>query len=328
MKVVKFTSNMADILRVFCNEYWPENEETQDSFFMDYYQKDSILKALDEGKSLPYYLAMDGDKCVGYFYHQTYHKYDVFSLGHFLDGMFAKAFPVLIKMFPNMMLEIHDYLSMEESKILDENNIKRINSKASFMDGEEVGEYESFSNWYSVDGKSDVVEFVESKFFPEIDVNSLSFSVLNGEQLFDFMKTKMFQVPDGYPLWCGGKVVGFHYLCMNNLHRGFGFSDEKSDIKFLIAHHEGTLVGCICFGVWPNSQDHQSLSFIDVAVPYRNKGVAKMMAKEIDKHLDPNLPFVLTDESEMGAKCGIANIFKNSITTTSVMKYREYYAYY
>lgn len=327
MKIEKFAPSLSNMFRAFCEEYWPESNNDEDLFFMDYCPKESLLKSLDKKEDMSYiYMAIEENHCVGYFYYEKYFKYDVFSFGYFLPGNTTNALTALCSQFPGMVLSLNDYCSVQESEAMDSNRFQRIDARASFEDRDERNEYAEIDRWYAVDGKSDIVEFLESHFFPEINIKDMEFEVLDGDELATFTKEKMFHLPYGYPIYGGGKIVGFHYLCMNNMHRGFGFNNQKSDIKMLIAHVDGTLVGCICFGVWPNN-NYQSLSFIDVAIPYRNRGVAKMMAKELDKHLNPELPLVLTDESEMGKECGMAKLFKKSIKSTKVYENREFFSY-
>ena len=84
MKIEKFASNLSNKFRTFCEELWPASTNDEDLFFMDYCPKESLLESLEKKEDMSYiYMAVEGNRCVGYFYHQKYFKYDVFSFGYF-----------------------------------------------------------------------------------------------------------------------------------------------------------------------------------------------------------------------------------------------------
>lgn len=84
--------------------------------------------------------------------------------------------------------------------------------------------------------------------------------------------------------------------------------------------YKGQVIGIMKYGLWGNEQ---SVAYIDVLVNCRNKGIATLMIKELDKHLYPMYELHLTDESELGHKCGMAKLFKKHIKSTVVKDYED-----
>ena len=96
MKIEKFAPSLSNMFRAFCEEYWPESNSDEASFFMDYCPKESLLKSLDKKEDMSHiYMAIEENHCVGYFYHEKYFKYDVFSFGYFLPGNTTNALATL-----------------------------------------------------------------------------------------------------------------------------------------------------------------------------------------------------------------------------------------
>lgn len=93
-------------------------------------------------------------------------------------------------------------------------------------------------------------------------------------------------------------------------------------VKTLVAMQNNRFIGVIHYGVW-NKNPYQSISYIDVAEPYKRKGVATKLIKELNKHLIPNMPLVLTDLSEEGKTVNIDKLFKKYISVCKVYTYSE-----
>lgn len=109
-------------------------------------------------------------------------------------------------------------------------------------------------------------------------------------------------------------VVGFHYFTYRDV-----FSGEPTK-DYLVALYKGQIIGIMKYGLWGKEQ---SVAYIDVLVNCRNKGIATLMIKELDKHLYPMYELHLTDESELGHKCGMAKLFKKYIKSTVVKDYED-----
>ena len=109
-------------------------------------------------------------------------------------------------------------------------------------------------------------------------------------------------------------VVGFHYFTYRDVFSG---EPEKD---YLVALYKGQIIGIMKYGLWGNEQ---SVAYIDVLNTCRNKGIATLMIKALDKHLYPMYELHLTDESELGHKCGMAKLFKKYIKSTVVKDYED-----
>ena len=106
-------------------------------------------------------------------------------------------------------------------------------------------------------------------------------------------------------------IAGFYY---------FGQYDPKGD-NVLLAKDNGNVVGCIKYGIYGTDCNfpHISLCFVDVKIPYRNKGIATRLFKEFGKILEKqNLPLYLTDESELGETCHMKDIALREIKNTDI----------
>ncbi len=170
-----------------------------------------------------------------------------------------------------------------------------------------------------------LVKAVEERFFPPYTPN-FNISILIKDtigkdpitkSLTAAMSDKIF-----VPYWRednSASMIGFHYFKSDDI-----WNLPSPKVKLLVAHIGNIMIGVIKYGVW-GKERYQSVSFIDVHLAYRNKGIAKRMIQELNKHLDTTMPLVLTDESEMGAKCHMADNFIRYITSTKVYRNnREY----
>lgn len=112
-------------------------------------------------------------------------------------------------------------------------------------------------------------------------------------------------------------IAGFRY---------FSYDNGQGD-KFLVARDGNNLLGVIKVGEYdintPNA--HQAICYIDVKEAYWNKGIAKVMIANLNQYLNPDLPLVLTKESDMGQKCQMIKHFKDAGFTVPVYEYDKFY---
>lgn len=177
------------------------------------------------------------------------------------------------------------------------------------------------SVYYTNDEKliSYFVEVIENTFFPELEsIWDINFQyVTNKVKLIESIKRNPLE-DYSIPMWVNTSnnysVVGFTY-----------FKPEDDNGKYLLAYNKDILVGIIKIGIYGSEKDkRQSVCYIDVNAAYRNRGIAKRMIYELEKHLDENLPLVLTDESEMGKICRIHQHFKDAGYSIPVYRHREF----
>ena len=109
-------------------------------------------------------------------------------------------------------------------------------------------------------------------------------------------------------------IAGFTYLKSSRISAGK---------KYLCALYNNKIVGVIHFGIWSDNP-YQSVSYIDICKPYRNKGIANELIKKLNNYLDKSLPLVLTELSDLGEKAKMDVAFKTKIKVVKVYSYKEY----
>ena len=163
------------------------------------------------------------------------------------------------------------------------------------------------------------VNKIEKTYFPKFtNINDVSIKCFKSKDLLNYYKTinKSFYFPVTWRTPASSStVLGFHYFNLDDIYERRG-----KDKDYLVAIYKGFIIGVIKFGIWDN---HQSVAYIDVNEVYRKKGIANLMISQIDKYIYPNYPMVLTDESDMGKMCHMAEKFKKAIKKVKVKTYEE-----
>lgn len=152
-------------------------------------------------------------------------------------------------------------------------------------------------------------------FIRDVDIDKIRLRCMTTSEIYTVWSKKYMKgVFEGYWInkFNNPSAVGFHY---------FSFSDSKNDARFIVAIYKGLIIGVIKLGVYNN--DHQAIAYIDVLRTCRNKGVATYMIKNINKYLYKGLPLMITDESDMGKMCHIADKFKDNVKGIKVKTYAE-----
>ena len=164
-----------------------------------------------------------------------------------------------------------------------------------------------------------LLDSFEKQFFvKEVDVKNLVIKDMSAKEITkwvqNFYKLTNYMISPFWKRDSGmSSIYGFHY---------FKDHDEIEGVKTLVAMQNNRFIGVIHYGVWNNNK-YQSISYIDVAEPYKKKGVATKLIKELNKHLIPDMPLVLTDLSEEGKEAKMDELFKKYITVCKVYTYDE-----
>ena len=108
--------------------------------------------------------------------------------------------------------------------------------------------------------------------------------------------------------------IGFHYM---------NWEYTSDHTWYLVAMVNHTPIGCICIQKF-ELYSYYGLSYIDVAFPYKNNGVAKKMIHELTKHIPDDLPLFLSMESEEGKKCHIHECFKREKWPKGIFNQEEW----
>ena len=108
--------------------------------------------------------------------------------------------------------------------------------------------------------------------------------------------------------------IGFHYM-------NWEYTDD--DTRYLVATVNNTPIGCICIQKF-ELYGYYALSYIDVAAPYKNNGVAKKMIHELTTYIPDDFPLLLSMESEEGQTCHIHECFKREKWPKGVFTQEEF----
>ena len=216
--------------------------------------------------------------------------------------------------YPNHILECSDcYLNPEQKEYYKCKFNSRINRNYIYLT-------EDNTNFYVTNKqKTNVLrDKFEAEYFKKINMNNLQFVNIKCNQLADFLKKyELYDIPQ----WSNGtssSITGFHYLSLED-----AFGEDSELCEYLLCINKGTIIGAIKHGVFNTYNiQHQCMCYIDVNFANRRRGISKILMNKMNDFLIPNLPFVITDETEMGQRCHMTQLFKENINVP-VYTYKE-----
>lgn len=160
----------------------------------------------------------------------------------------------------------------------------------------------NYKNYYVINkNETTLLRDAFEKRFPIL--GAVSFEVISGDKINEYLYDKNYE---DYPMWKDksniNNIAGFRYLT----------PEKYSNCKLLVAKTNNAIIGVIKWGKYyeGKSYAHYGLNYIDVAIPYRKNGIAKLLINELKNHIETDLPFILSRESEMGSKCHMEKNFK------------------
>lgn len=283
------------------------------------YRLESLLE--ESFEELPEILLLENDgEIFGFFVGFNFLDKTVFSLDYLIEPteeIGRDCLKEMINEFPTAKIYIgHDsYWFMRN--LVKELGYQIINNESSYFDrNENPYTYLLTSCIYTLGDVLEVRDAVEAYLFPKLEKEDVEVKCLDGDKLLSFMSKNDYFVWDGaHPMWQNSynrcAMAGFYYLDPQSI------SSEREcvDVKYLCAIYKGNVIGTICFGQWSPYDDFESISYVDVSVPYRNQGIAKLLANSLESYLNPELPLYLTGESDMGKLCKMENLFKSVLTS-------------
>jgi hypothetical protein len=217
------------------------------------------------------------------------------------------------KKWGNYILEV-DWLDNEKIGLLNCSFVSRINNNKIYQIHNSSCYYTNASTLVDY-----FVNYYEERYFPEIkDVNKISFKCIDSKDIYSFIKKDDLN-KNCYPSWkdkYGHKtVIGFHYF----------IPEDSFNAKYIVAIYKDMIIGVIKVGKYGAKNDlRQSICYIDVCEKYRKRGIANKLIKKLAEYLEPEIPLVVTRESEMGAMCKMVEHFKNANYKVPVYSYDEY----
>lgn len=327
LKMEKITSKNIDKLKAFLRNYLEESKN------WDYYDYDDNIyffgKALEklEEDGLNYCKNM----CI-FFYGNSLEGW--FYIGKefgvpFITMNYSRSYEdkIIYKMVKMLSQKLKGCIFYSEYflKCFENTEFKVLNFKSNFIDNDEDKEYSFYHGCYLTEYDTNIaIKYIENKIYPKIDdFSKIKIKKVKGKDLshyLDFLKSKVksdyfnytWRKTSFYPV-----IVGFHYFSLDDI-----YETHNQDKDYLLAIYDGYILGVIKYGIWSNNK-HQSIAYIDTHLLYRNQGIATMMISKIDKYLYPNMPLILTDESEMGKETGMSEKFKKYVKSVKVKTYEE-----
>lgn len=259
------------------------------------------------------YLMYDGNSIIGLFsVDKIFDVPVIYTLYSQYDTNLYKAAKIISAQIPNCIF-YNEYFN----DCFKDTSFKLLSFKSTINPEKE---YSFYHGCYLTEYDTDIlVKEVEKRYFPDLkNISQIVIKHFKGIELEQYLKK--LRTDDFNAIWgtrsSTPAILGFHYLNYDDI------SSHSKDKDFLVALYKGIIVGVIKYGVWQDA-NYQSLAYIDVNEKYQRMGIASLMISNIDKFLFSKLPMVLTSESEMGAKCHMAERFKKAITKVSVKTYEE-----
>lgn len=282
---------------------------------------------LEEDHLSKMYVYMEGDRVVDYIYYTEIKGQPVVS-PYFCDNRKKKEEINDIKAFWGSIIVEADYFDYETCGMM------QCSLKCSFN---EQMEYNTPGSEAYYTNKAELVDFFvrlyEDIYFPEIkDLSEITFGWFSSKEVYegglitgDPLSPKQISTwKDSYS-GNSGLITGFHYFKLDNI---FEYGEDCA--HYLLAYHKekNVILGVIKVGRYGNSEreKRQTINYIDVSMAYRRRGVAKAMIEKLDQFLDKSLPLVLTDESDLGKTCRMAEHFKNTKFSCEVYTREEWYS--
>lgn len=288
------------------------------SIYENYYFESLYSKSIEQLKNtkLVYY----GNEIVNISYIDTsmYAPYNVIYLDWFRsDKDKLKVVKYICSKIKDSIICLGDY---ESSTPYISVGFKYLNTKSNIAVGNEEN-YCFTRNLLTLGDENCLVKLIEDRLPDKIDINKLTYKNIRDIKHSDYAKFIINKLHNQEPLvWeseyghCN--MIGFHYFKLSDI--------IESDKDYLLCFYENTLVGVVKYGIWGEGKEkHQAISFIDVHQKYRNCGISKYMINHLNEVVYDDLPLLITDESELGAKCHMADKMKKAVTKVKVKTYHE-----
>lgn len=216
--------------------------------------------------------------------------------------------------YPNHILECSDYyLNPEQKEYYKCKFNSRINRNYVYL-------LEDESSFYVTSEKKTnaLRDAFEEEYFTNLNLNNLKFINIKCNELSRFLED---YDRFGIPMWTNGgeeAITGFHYLSLID-----SCNENSENCNYLLCLNGKKIAGVIKYGIF-NEYDirHQCMCYIDVNFAYRRRGISKILINQMNKYLEKNIPFVITNETEIGKKCKMHEHFKNMIQKP-VYTYKE-----
>lgn len=288
------------------------------STYENYYFESLYSKSIEQLKNtkLVYY----GNEIVNISYIDTimYTPYNIIYLNWFKSSKYkVKVTKYICSKIKDSIICLGDYESLTPYISV---GFKYLNTESNIALGDKEN-YCFTRNLLTLGDENCLVKLLEDRLPDKIDIKKLTYKNIRDIKHSDYAKFMVNKLHNQEPLvWesesghCN--MIGFHYFKLSDI--------IESDKDYLLCFYGDILVGVVKYGIWGEGKEkHQAISFIDVHQKYRNCGISKYMINHLNEAVYDDLPLIITDESELGAKCHMADKMKKAVTKVKVKTYRE-----
>lgn len=318
-KVNNITENNVDRFKVFIRSLLSSCEDDYEYSPSLYYSNllSSSVKKLERTKIIYY-----GNEIVALIYveDKRFKNNNVVYINYYSNVHLLE--PLIMSLSTQIKNPIFDLEYTVRAK-LSNTSLCKVNLVSNIAVGETKSYIiESNSILYVPKGRENcIVDLIESRYPDKIDVSKLTFKNVRGIKDSDISQKIIKMHHSQEPIFWQSlhnhvNFIGFHYFKFDDI------LDENKD--FLFCFYGDVLVGLIKYGIWGKGLSrHQAIAYIDVHQKYRKCGIAKYMISHLNEVVYDDIPLVITDESELGKVCHMADKMKKAVTKVSVKTYHE-----
>lgn len=279
----------------------------------DLYQLQWTLKNIKDDEK--YFVVVDGDEVFDILFFEELFGISICYPSWYHGNHNLEELKTIISKFNSSMIDLGEYCNFD----LEELNMCLVDMSMNLS--QENERYHYSGTLACIKTFKNVLKEAFEKYFyiDNFELSEVDIKVLKESQIQTILKNQrisIFDIPSTINDSNHHQFAGFHYFSWDNL----------GQANYLTALIDNKIVGIIKIGEYGEGCYYrQSINYIDIRKDCKNKGLASLMISKLDNFLNPNLPLVVTDESDEGKKCHIFEHFKNNIHKVPVYGYYEFF---
>lgn len=226
--------------------------------------------------------------------------------------LFAKT----AKEFPNIALQLSDYISYNDYK--DSYNHLIVKSPYSSEDYNNKI-YIEIELYISIYNKVDFQKELEKSLNTEI--GDLEYKIMSKEELKNIL------LKDGewknHLVGDNANFLGFHYFNAREL---VSYFESPKNLEFVVCISNDEVLGVLKIADYNSyGLTYKGLNYVDVHVKHRRKGIAKGLYKTLNEHLSEDDILISSIPSKMGKEIKINLVRKKYLTVKNYDDMNDYY---